>query len=44
MTGTVVTLLSNLFERMRDMGSSLSGRGATLPRHFEVVFRYAQLH
>src|ERR1700730_13232615 len=39
-----VTLLSNLFERMRDMAFSRSGRGPTLPRHFEVASTYAQPH
>src|SRR5215469_16988821 len=37
MTGTVVTRLSSLFERMRDMAFSLSGRGDVSPRLFEAV-------
>src|SRR5689334_18337909 len=41
MTGAMVTLLSNLFERMRRTGSSLKWAGATFPRHFEASFRHA---
>ena len=41
MTGAVVTLLSNLFDRMRHMGFSLKWRGATSPpRHFKALFSY----
>src|SRR5215470_17796532 len=42
-TWTVVTPFSHLFERMRDMGSSLSGRGVTLPRRFCVQVRTTSL-
>src|SRR5215831_17811883 len=35
-TGTVVIPFSHLFERVRDMRSSLSGRGIILPRGFCV--------
>ena len=38
-TGTVVIPFSHLFERMRDMGSSLSGQGVTLPRRFCIQVR-----
>src|SRR3954466_2829604 len=41
MTGPVVTLLSNLFERMRHMGFSLKWAGCDFPRHFEVLLRHA---
>jgi hypothetical protein len=34
MTGTVVILLSNLFERMRHMGSSLKRAGCDSPAPF----------